>query len=113
MWGSWSAYLTYSADTYLDARTMLADGPQKTFSRSLGEFTQLVGSIEFVREYCPSDVSVMKFQVWPYAPTDLDDFAMAVVVALSYTPGEFMAESRISLAIDELVSEWGFYTDDF
>jgi hypothetical protein len=38
---------------------------------------------------------------------------MAVAVALSYTPAEQMAESRISAAIDELVGRGGFFTDEF
>jgi len=69
--------------------------------------------MEFVDEYDLRDASVMKLQVWPYPPQSLDDFAMVIAVALSYMPNELMAESRISLAIDELVSEWGFYTDEF
>jgi hypothetical protein len=55
----------------------------------------------------------MKLQIWPFDPKSLDDFAMTVAVALSYTPAELMAESRISLALDELVGEWGFFTDEF
>lgn len=38
---------------------------------------------------------------------------MAVAVALSFTPGELMADSRISLAIDEIVREWGYFADEF
>lgn len=105
--------LAITGDTYLDNRTMLADCLQKTWAISLQEFTHLTGLVEFVDEYCPKDASVMKLQIWPYDPKCLDDFAMAVAVALSYTPAELMAESRISLAIDELVSDWGFYTDEF
>lgn len=105
--------LTSAGDTYLDARTMLADWPLKTCAMSLCEFTQLESLLEFVDEYSLSDASLMKLQVWPYDPQRLDNFAMAVAVALRYTPSELMQESRISLAIDELVSEWGYYTDEF
>jgi hypothetical protein len=94
-------------------RTMLADCPQKTFAISLSEFTAMAGMVEVVTEYSPRDASVMKLHVWPFEPGSLSDFAMTVAVALSYTPMELMAESRISLAIDELVSEWGFFTDGF
>ncbi|AFO50372.1 hypothetical protein T1E_4543 [Pseudomonas putida DOT-T1E] len=38
---------------------------------------------------------------------------MAVAVALSFTRAELMAESRISLAVDELMSKWGYFADDF
>jgi hypothetical protein len=105
--------LTPVGDSYLDARTRLADYPQKTWAISICEFDQLVGAMEFVEEYDLRDASVMKLQIWPYPPQSLDDFAMVIAVALSYMPNELMAESRISLAIDELVSEWGFYTDEF
>lgn len=105
--------LSTSGDTYLDALTMLADYPQKTWAISLHEFTPMRELLEFVDEYNPRDASVMKLQVWPYDPKTLDDYPMAVAVALSYTPTELMAESRISLAINELVSGWGFYTDEF
>lgn len=104
---------TAAGDTYLDMRTMLADCPPKTFALSLREFNALAGMVEVVNEYSPRDESVMKLQVWPFEPKSLSDFAMTMAVALSYTPLELMAESRISLAIDELVSEWGFFTDDF
>lgn len=105
--------LASAGDTYLDARTKLADWPLKTCAVSLCEFTQLESQLEFVDEYRLSDVSLMKLQVWPFDPQSLDDFAMAIAVALSYTPSELMQESRISLAINELVSKWGYYADGF
>ncbi|MHC8322446.1 hypothetical protein ACYZT4_17440 [Pseudomonas sp. GB2N2] len=105
--------LAEAGDTYLDSRSMLADDPQKTMAISFTNYRTLVDSVEVVDEYHPHDASVMKLQIWPYEPGDLSDFAMTVAVALSYTPVELMAESRISLAIHELVSKWGFYTDEF
>jgi hypothetical protein len=105
--------LVEAGDTFLDSRTMLADYPQKTRAISLANYLNLVGAVEIIDEYHPHDASVMKLQIWPYEPGDLSDFAMAVAVALSYTPAELMAESRISLALDELVRGWGFYTDEF
>lgn len=102
-----------AGDTYLDSRTLLADYPQKTMAISLTNYLLLEGTVEVVDEYSPSDPSLMKLQVWPFEPGDLNEFAMAVAVALSYTPAELMAESRISLAIDELVGKWGFFTDEF
>lgn len=105
--------LAEAGDTFLDSRTRLADYPQKTMAISFTNYRTLVDSVEVVGEYHPLDASVMKLQIWPYEPGDLNKFAMAVAVALSYTPAELMAESRISAAIDELVSEWGFFTDEF
>jgi len=105
--------LAEAGDTFLDSRTRLADYPQKTMAISLTNYLLLEGTIEFVEEYSPNDTSVMKLQIWPYEPRDLNEFAMAVAVALSYTPAELMAESRISAAIDDLVSEWGYYADEF
>jgi hypothetical protein len=92
---------------------MLADVVQKTWAISLADYHLVAGALEVVDEHSPIDASVMKLQIWPFNPQKLDDFAIAVAVALSYTPAELMAESRISLALDELVSEWGFYTDGF
>lgn len=105
--------LVEAGDTFLDSRTRLADYPQKSIAISLTNYLLLEGAIEVVEEYSPNDPAVMKLQVWPFEPGDLNEFAMAVAVALSYTPAELMAESRISLAINELVGKWGFFTDDF
>lgn len=105
--------LAEAGDTFLDSRTMLADYPQKTRAISLTNYLLLEGAIEVVDEYSPNDPSLIKLQIWPFEPAELNDFAMTVAVALSYTPAELMAESRISLAIDELVGKWGFFTDEF
>ena len=105
--------LAEAGDTFLDSRTMLADYPQRTRAISFTNYLALVDALEIVDQYHPDDGSVMKLQIWPYEPGDLNEFAMAVAVALSYTPAELMAESRISLAIDELVGKWGFFTDEF
>jgi hypothetical protein len=105
--------LAKAGDTFLDSRTLLADFPQKTMAISLKNYLLLEGAVEVVDEYSPNDLSLMKLQVWPYEPGDLNEFAMAISVALSYTPAELMAESRISAAIDELVGKWGFFTDEF
>ncbi|WP_458131009.1 hypothetical protein [Pseudomonas sp. R3-41] len=105
--------LAEAGDTFLDSRTLLADYPQKTMAISLTNYQLLEGAVEVVDEYSPNDPSLMKLQIWPYEPRDLNEFAMAIAVALSYTPAELMAESRISAAIDDLVGKWGFFTDEF
>jgi len=105
--------LCVAGETYLDARTMLADRGQRTYALSLTSWKQLADSVEVVDEYLFTDLSIMRLQVWPFDPRVLDDFQMAVAVALSFTPGELMADSRISLAIDEIVCEWGYFADEF
>ncbi|HDY6331758.1 TPA: hypothetical protein RRA56_003811 [Pseudomonas aeruginosa] len=91
--------LVAAGDTYLDARTMLADSEQKTYAIAYEEWTELEESITFVERFSWWDKTVMNIQVWPYAPAKLEEFSMAVAVALSYTSAELMAESRISLAM--------------
>ncbi|EOG6098579.1 TPA: hypothetical protein RQ837_003576 [Pseudomonas aeruginosa] len=100
-------------DTYLDAFTMLADSEQKTFALSVADWLELRARIELVNEFSWRDTSVMSLHVWPFDPNGLAPFAMAIGVALSYTPDELLAEPRISLAIGELVERWGYYTEEF
>ncbi|HEK2289128.1 TPA: hypothetical protein ACRNTS_004626 [Pseudomonas aeruginosa] len=105
--------LSPAGNTYLDKRTMLADFPQKTYAVAFHEWKNLVDHVVFVDKFAWRDASIMNIQVWPYTPASLDEFAMTIAVALSYTPVELMAESRISLALDELVHQWGFFSDEF
>ncbi|OUM24647.1 hypothetical protein B8W72_26115 [Pseudomonas putida] len=91
---------------------MLADRRQRTYALSLNTWNQLADAVEVISEYHFTDLSVMRIQVWPFEPSLLNDFQMAVAVGLSFTPAELMADSRISLAIGELVSEWGYFTDE-
>jgi hypothetical protein len=63
-------------------------------------------------EWCePFEKEVMNIQIWPFSPSKFDGFSMGVAVALSFTPAELMAESRISLAVDELLGKWGYHAD--
>lgn len=103
--------LCAAGETYLDARTMLADRRQRTYALSLSEWEQLAQRVEVLDEYQFTDLSIMKLQIWPFDPRVLDDFQMAIAVSLSFLPSELMADSRVSLAIDELVQDWGFYAD--
>ncbi|MDD1976206.1 hypothetical protein NPS20_07460 [Pseudomonas putida] len=92
---------------------MMADGNQKTYAISIDDWLNISDEVEML-EFCkPFDSAVMNLKVWPFAPSALNDFAMAVAVALSFTPAELMAESRISLAVDELMAEWGYFADGF
>lgn len=109
----WHPAMIVVGDSYLDAFTMLADSEQKTFAISVTDWLELRGGLELVNEFSSQDASVMSLHVWPFDPHGLTPFAMAIAVALSYTPDELMAESRISLAIGELVEQWGYFTDGF
>lgn len=104
--------LIAAGDSYLSSHTMIADGYQKTYALSIADWFDINGVVERVERCQPFDAAVMNIQIWPFAPSDLDKFGMAVAVALSYTPAELMAESRISLALDELMKEWGYSVDD-
>ncbi|MBH3459003.1 hypothetical protein [Pseudomonas putida] len=91
---------------------MIADGARKTYAVSMQDWLEIDGAVEKV-EWCePFDAGVMNIQVWPFAPSELDPFAIAVAVALSFTPAEMMAESRISLAVDELMAVWGYHAEN-
>ncbi|MDH4567928.1 hypothetical protein E8E95_14690 [Pseudomonas sp. BN414] len=102
-----------AGDTYLDRRTMLADRSQKTFALSYADWVQHQPRVEVVGNFAARDSSIMNIQVWPYAPAELDEFQMAIAVALAYTKRELDAESRISSAIDDVISAYGFFTDEF
>lgn len=102
-----------AGDTFLDHRTMLADRIQQTYAISYAEWQRHKPSLETLEHFSPWDASIVNIQVWPYEPTELDDFQMLIAVALSYTRNELDAESRISSALHELVSQYGFYSDGF
>ncbi|HCL3145380.1 TPA: hypothetical protein N2A34_003139 [Pseudomonas aeruginosa] len=102
-----------AGDTYLDRRTMLADRSQKTFALSYSDWLQNQPRFEVIESFAARDSSIVNIQVWPYAPAELDEFQMAIAVALAYTKRELDAESRISSAIDDVVSAYGFFTDEF
>lgn len=104
--------LTMAGESYLSLHTMIADGARKTYAVSMQDWLEIDGAVEKV-EWCePFDAGVMNIQVWPFAPSELDPFAIAVAVALSFTPAELMAESRISLAVDELMAVWGYHAEN-
>lgn len=104
--------LVIAGESYLSQHTMIADGYRKTYAISMQDWLEINDFVEKV-EWCePFDKAVMNVQVWPFTPSELSPFAMAVAVALSFSPMELRAESRISLAVDELVEEWGYYADD-
>ncbi|RRW54949.1 hypothetical protein EGJ55_14195 [Pseudomonas moraviensis] len=102
-----------AGDTFLDEFTMLADRRQRTFAISYDDWKKASKDIEVLHEYDQNDSTIINIQVWPFPPAELDNFQRLIAVALSYTRSELDAESRISSSIDDLVSEFGFFTDDF
>lgn len=104
--------LVIAGESYLSQHTMIADDYRKTYAISHENWLDICGVAELLEVCEPFDNTVMSIQIWPFKPEELDRFSMAVAVALSFSPAELMAESRISLAIDELLSEWGYCADD-
>ncbi|MGU2064684.1 hypothetical protein ACSEVO_24385 [Pseudomonas aeruginosa] len=102
-----------AGDTFLDRRTMLADDLQSTYAISYADWQRHQSFFEKVEGDDPWDASIINVQVWPFAPVELDEFQMIIAVAMSYTRAELDAESRISSALNELVSRYGFYADEF
>jgi len=102
-----------AGDTYLDELTMLADRRQKTYAISYDDWKKESNDIAILHEYDHWDPTVINIQVWPFSPTELDSFQRLIAVALSYTRCELDAESRIFSSIDGLVSDFGFFIDDF
>ncbi len=105
--------LKMAGDSYLSLHTMVADGYRKTYALSMADWLQINGAVEKVDWCKPFETAIMNIQIWPFAPSELDEFAMAVAVALSFTRSELMAESRVSLSLDELMTGWGYSVDDF
>lgn len=104
--------LAVAGESYLSLHTMIAEGSRKTYAISMQDWLEITDVVESV-EWCePFDKALMNVQVWPFVPSTLGPFAMAVAVGLSFTPMELIAESRISSAIDEMIAEWGYYADE-
>lgn len=104
--------LMIAGESYLSLHTMIADGSRRTYAISMQDWLEIDGVVDKF-DWCePFDKTIINIQVWPFRPSELDPFAMAVAVSLSFTPMELMAESRISSAIDEMIAEWGYYADD-
>jgi hypothetical protein len=98
-------------DSFLDQRTMLADNPQKTVGISLSTWHSMQTNAETVRSYHYADKSISIVQVWPFDPATLDEPTMRLAVALSYTTAELKAESRIIGALNNILSDIGYFID--
>lgn len=104
--------LVMAGSTYLDQCTMLADRCQKTYAASFDEWEEIRECVQVVLEYTSSDTTVSNIQIWPYSPSSLDEEQFRLAIALSFTRAEFLHESRISGALDELLGAYGFIVDE-
>ena len=93
-------------DSFLDAHTMLADCPQKTYAITLSEWERVSTSLEVVEEFHFRDASVSRLQVWAVDPKVLSFEALRIAVAVSFTDLELADEPRLSGALTELMSDY-------
>lgn len=105
--------LVLAGDSYLSKGPILGDRAQRTYAISIKEWGAIDCFVERLVHADFRDEAVMRLEVWSVDPRRLSPFAMAIAVAMSYKRSELLAESRISLALDELVTRWGYFTDDF
>lgn len=98
-------------DSFLDQRTMLADNHQKTVGISLSTWNLMQHTVETVRSFHYTDKSISIVQVWPFDPVTLDEPTMRLAVALSYTTAELKAEPRIIGALNNILSDIGYFID--
>jgi len=106
--GQHGAGLVAVGDTFLDARTMLADRAQKTYAVSILELDQFLDGKEVIKEPGFRDVNATRIEVWSFDPATLSPDQLTLAVALSYTPREFMQNERAAGAVNELIESLGF-----
>lgn len=96
-------------DTFLDARTMLADRAQKTYAAPIQGWSDFIEGKELLAgdpEF--RDSNITRIQLWPFDPSTLSEEQLILAVAISYSPREWIAEERIAGAIDQLIQPLGF-----
>ncbi|WP_427144053.1 hypothetical protein ACQCLI_12700 [Pseudomonas nitroreducens] len=106
------AGLVAVGDTYLDARTMLADRAQKTYAVSILELDRFLDGKEVIKEPGFRDVNATRIEVWSFDPATLPPDQLTLAVALSYTTREFIQNERAAGAVNELIEPLGFIIPD-
>jgi hypothetical protein len=106
------AGLVAVGDTYLDARTMLADRAQKTFAVSILELDHFLDGKEVIQEPGFRDGNATRIEVWSFDPATLPPDQLILAVALSYTTREFIQNERAAGAVNELIEPLGFIIPD-
>jgi hypothetical protein len=108
--GHHGAGLIAVGDTFLEARTMLADRAQKTFAVPIQRWTDFVKGKELLAgdpEFADSNIT--RIELWPFDPATLAEEELTLAVAISYSPRDWIADERIAGAVDQLIQPLGFY----
>lgn len=106
--GQYSDGLVAVGDTYLEARTMLADRAQRTYATPILRLDEFLASKKVIDEPDFRDTDATRIEVWSFDPATLCHEALTLAIALSYTPREFMENERAAGAVNELIKPLGF-----
>jgi hypothetical protein len=104
--------LVEAGSTFLDRHAMLADRYQKTYAISIDKWEQTRYCVDIITEFKPQHRTISNIQVWPYEPSSLNYEQLRIAVALSFTRAAFLYESRISSALNEILSASGIIVDE-
>lgn len=110
--GRHGAGLVAVADTYLDAKTMLADRAHRSFAVSIFELGLYLKDKSVLAEVHWGDKNVTRLEVWPFDPGNLSQEQLTLAVALSYSDVELRREERVTGALNGLLNPLGFYIPD-
>lgn len=91
------------ADSFLSDNTLLGDLPHATFGIELSRWQELNCPVLQAREIRDHHSDIIRLQVWPFDPNDLDEEQMRLAVAVTFSDLELFEEPRLSLAVDELL----------
>lgn len=100
------AGLVLVADSFLSEHTMMGDHAQRSYGVALEEWECIKGGLTEAEDFHFTDSSVIRVQVWPFDPADLELEAMKIAVALTFTDLEMIYESRICGAVDDLLTDY-------
>ncbi|MFJ2287814.1 hypothetical protein ACIOUF_15860 [Pseudomonas iridis] len=99
-------------DTFLDARTLLADRPYKTFAVPIQAWPEFSKGKIFLENVGLHDKQITRIELWPFNPAELDEVQLTLAIGLSYTLMEFYREPRVAGAVDDLIRPLGFFVPD-
>ncbi len=103
--------LALVADSFLAEHTMLGDHRQRSYGVSLEVWGGMKKSVEIVKDFHFTDITVSRVQVWPFDPSLLGLDAMKIAVAISITDLEMIYESRIFGAVNDLLTDYRIDAD--
>jgi hypothetical protein len=99
-------------DTFLDARTLLADRGHQTFAVPIQSWPTFSKEKIIIDNFGINDKKITRIELWSFDPTELDEGQLTLAIGLSYTLREFYQEPRIAGAVDELIRPLGFFVPD-